>query len=64
MRFIGIWFNMDREVKRDYVTAKDANEASMLIHAMYPNQRYPGKALTVIPANGSMNAKNTSCNLA
>ena len=64
MRFVGIWFNMDREIKRDYCNAKDSTEASRLIHAMYPDGKYPGAALTVIPASGASNPSNTSCTLA
>ena len=64
MRFCGIWFNMDREVKRDYCNAKDSTEASAIIHAMYPDQNYPGAALTVVPASGAATAGNTTCTLA
>lgn len=63
MRFVGIWFNMDRETKRDYVTAKDSTEASNKIHALYPSGRYPGKALTVTPVTGPMDPSNTTCTM-
>ena len=64
MRFVGIWFDMDREVKRDYVTAKDSDTASAMIHALYPNQKYPAPALTVVLASSSLTSDTTTCNLA
>ena len=51
--FIGIWYNPSREVKRDRVKAKDANEASCKIHALYAGKKEPAPCLTVIPAGGS-----------
>lgn len=54
IRFEGIWFNADSEVKRDVVMARDSNEASAKIHALYPNGNYPGEALTVVSASGTI----------
>lgn len=53
MRFIGIWFNMDREVKRDFVDAKDSADASEKINALYFGKEPPAPCLTVIPENPS-----------
>lgn len=53
MRFIGIWFDKDREVKRDTVTAKTSDEASAKLHALYAGRKTPAPCLTVIPANGT-----------
>lgn len=51
--FIGIWFDMISEVKRDRVRAKDANDASAKIHALYAGRAEPAPCLSVIPAGGS-----------
>lgn len=51
MRFIGIWFDLDREVKRDYVDAKDSTEASEKINALY-GQNPPAPCLTIIAQDG------------
>lgn len=62
MRFVGIWFNLDKEVTRDYVTAKDSDEASRMIHALYADGKEPAQALTITPASaGPDNAANTRC---
>lgn len=53
MRFMGIWFNMDTEVKRDYVDASNADEASRKIHMLYAGKGEPAEALAVVPADGS-----------
>lgn len=50
LKFVGIWYNMDTEVKRDVVFARDANEASDKIHAMY--KRHPAPCLTIVPYDG------------
>lgn len=60
IRFVGIWFNMDREVKRDYVNAKSADEASNMIHAMYYGKKEPATALTVYPVNGYHSSNDVS----
>lgn len=48
MRFIGIWYDMNREIKRDYVDASDVNEASDKLHALYAGRREPGPCLSVV----------------
>lgn len=53
MRFVGIWYNMRGEVKRDYVTANDSSTASDLIHALYRDSREPANCLSVVPADQS-----------
>lgn len=52
MKFVGIWFDMDREVKRDVVNASDSNEASDKIHLLYRNGNFPAPCLTVTPLRG------------
>lgn len=52
MTFIGIWFNTSTEVKRDRVEAKDAEDASNKLHAMYAGRQEPARCLTVTPASG------------
>lgn len=49
MKFEGIWFNLDREICRDEVEARDANEASSLIHSKYYGREEPGEALAIVP---------------
>ena len=53
MRFVGIWYNATRELKRDYVNAANAEDASAKLYAMYPDGKTPGPCLTVAPASGS-----------
>lgn len=53
MKFIGIWFNMDQEIKRDVVEADNANQASEKLHSLYVGRREPGPALAVVPHEGS-----------
>ena len=53
MRFVGIWYNMHGEVKRDYVSANDSSVASELIHEIYRQSKEPADCLTVIPADQS-----------
>ena len=53
MRFMGIWFNMDSEVKRDYVDASNADEASRKIHMLYAGKGEPAEALAVLTDAGS-----------
>lgn len=53
MKFIGIWFNMDQEVKRDIVDARDSSEASEKINSMY-GANPPASCLTIIPENSSI----------
>ena len=57
MRFMGIWFNLDAEVKTDYVDANNADEASAKIHAFYAGKEEPAGALAVVPADTSKNHK-------
>ena len=52
MKFIGIWYNMDEEVKREEVFAKNADEASTKLHQRYPINQWPAPLLSVIPASG------------
>lgn len=52
MRFIGIWYNMKSEIKRDYVTANNAEEASNKIYALYAGRKQPGPCLSVVPESG------------
>lgn len=49
MRFVGIWYDLDREVKRDEVEASSANEASLKIHRLYDNAIEPAPALAIVP---------------
>lgn len=57
MRFIGIWYNLDREVKRDYVEAANANEASAKLHKLYSSmENEPAQCLTIIPQDGYSSA--------
>ena len=53
IRFVGIWYDMTKEIKRDYVNAVDANDASNKFYAMYPPNATPGPCLSVAPASGS-----------
>lgn len=60
MRFIGIWYNLDREVARDYVEASNANEASAKLHQLYENERdEPAPCLAVMPQDGYSHAADT-----
>lgn len=54
MRFIGIWYNMDKEVKRDIVEASNANEASAKLHQLYGNddKKEPAPCLAIAPQDG------------
>lgn len=52
MKFIGIWYNMDEEVKREEVFAKNADEASAKLHQRYLINQWPAPLLSVIPASG------------
>lgn len=54
MKFVGIWFNMDQEVKRDVVDAENANQAGEKLHRMYSGREEPGMALAVVPHEGSV----------
>lgn len=52
MEFEGIWYNMDGEVKRDRVIAKDSTDASAKIHALYAGRAEPAECLSVVSASG------------
>ena len=52
MKFIGIWYDMDQEIKREEVIAKTADEASAKIHTRYPINQYPAPFLSIVPASG------------
>lgn len=57
MRFIGIWYNLDEEVKRDYVDASNATEASGKLHALYSGTNAePAPCLAVVPQDGYSHA--------
>lgn len=58
MVFIGIWYDMNSEVKRDRVIADDVNEASNLLYAKYTTP--PAPCLSVVPENGEYSAENTA----
>lgn len=55
MKFIGIWYDMDQEVKREEVFAKNADDASAKLHQRYPINQYPAPFLSVVPASGGYN---------
>lgn len=55
MKFVGIWFNVDEEVKRDYVDAKDSNEASAKINKLYDGKEPPAPCLTILVQDRSKN---------
>ena len=50
MRFCCIWYYMDHEITRDYVDAKDTEEASVKVHLKY-NGADPGPCLSITPAD-------------
>ena len=52
MTFIGIWFNNTTEVRRDYVEATDAADASTKLHQLYAGKAEPARCLTITPAGG------------
>lgn len=52
MKFIGIWYDLEQEVKREEVVAKDANEASAKLHERYPINQWPAPYLSIVPASG------------
>lgn len=54
IQFEGIWFNADNEVKRDHVLARDSDEASAKIHALYPDGDYPAECLSVVSLTGTI----------
>lgn len=58
MRFICSWYNMDTEVKRDIVEAKDTNEASDKVYRLYPPGKPPAPCLAIFPMNGYHDSKS------
>lgn len=56
MKFKCIWYNLDTEVKVDYVDAKTSTEASAVVHRLYPAGEYPAPCLSIVPMNGYSSA--------
>jgi hypothetical protein len=51
MEFTCIWYNMDQEVKRDIIEAKDSEEASAKVYSLYGGNP-PAPALSIMASSG------------
>lgn len=58
MKFKGIWFNLDKEVKVDVVDAANSTEASNKIHKLYAGTSEPAPCLTIVPYDEKYFASN------
>ena len=62
MRFVGIWFDLDQEVKRDYVDAKDSSDASEKINSLYAGKEPPAPCLTILVQDSKKNNGSSDLN--
>ena len=52
--YTAIWYNMEKEVKRESVSAQDPSMAESKIRSKYHLTQYPGRLLTILDSNGNM----------